>query len=164
MKKLLLLSALLIFACSSDDSSDTNNNNFEPIIGVWDLYYQEHFSDMSNSWVDTTTDGIINLTTTFYENGEFLYEEIHNDIHTLTGVWENLGNNIYRIETNMLYENGVLVSEDVNFTDIRILFYCDNNIMRYDWGYEYPDSSPQDYFSKDSYNPQDCNEAPYNAN
>ena len=163
MKKLLLLSALLIFACSSDDSSDTNNNNFEPIIGVWNLYYEEFFSDMSNSWVDSTTDGIQSVSTTFFENGEFSYH-IFNISQTYTGVWENLGNNIYRIETNMVYQDGVLFSEDVNIAARRILFYCDNNIMRWDMGYEGYESNSQLYMSKDSYNPQNCNEAPYNAN
>ena len=130
---------------------------------MWNLYYEEFFSDMSNSWVDSTTDGIQSVSTTFFENGEFSYH-IFNISQTYTGVWENLGNNIYRIETNMGYIDGVLFDEEVDVSNSRILFYCGNNIMRYDFGYENYPENDQQYLSKVSYNPQDCNEAPYNAN
>ena len=43
-------------------------------------------------------------------------------------------------------------------------FYCDNNIMRWDFGYEDYPRNDQQYMSKGSYNPQDCNEPPYNTN
>jgi len=161
MKKLLLLSAFLIFACSSDDSSD-NSNNSEPIIGVWNFYYIERLDQDTNTWV-SGSDYEGTYSQTFYENGELLFD-YDNGSETYTGVWENLGNNIYRIETNMGYLDGVLFDEEVNVGNARILFYCDNNIMRWDFGYEdYPENDQQ-YMSKGSYNPQDCNEAPYNAN
>lgn len=159
MKKLLLLSPFLIFACTSDD---TDENNSEPIIGVWNFYYHEYLDQDTNTWVsDTDNEGTYSQT--FFENGELLID-FDNGAETYTGVWENLGNNLYRIETNKGYFDGVLYDEEVDVGISRILFYCDNNIMRWDFGYEdYPENDQQ-YMSKGSYNPQDCNEAPYNAN
>ena len=59
---------------------------------------------------------------------------------------------------------GVLFEEEVVVGNERILFYCDDNIMRWDYGYSDEPENDQQYMSKGSYNPQDCNEAPYNAN
>jgi len=163
MKKLLLLSALLIFACSSDDStSDDNSNNSELIIGVWNFYYYEYLDQDTNTWVsDIGSQGTYSQS--FFENGELLFD-FNNGSETYTGVWENLGNNIYRIETNKGYIDGVLFEEEVVVGNERILFYCDDNIMRWDYGYSDEPENDQQYMSKGSYNPQDCNEAPYNAN
>ena len=160
MKKLLLLSALLIFACTGDEGNDDYNNS-EPIIGVWNFYYLEYLDQDTNIWVsDTSIEGTYSQT--FFENGELLFD-FDNGSETYTGVWENLGNNIYRIETNKGYIDGVLFEEEIDVSNSRILFYCDNNIMRWDYGYEdYPENDQQ-YMSKGSYNTQDCNEAPYNA-
>ena len=148
MKRILILTAILVFACSSDDSSDTNdnNNNSEPIIGVWNFYYLEYRDQDTNTWVsDTESEG--NYSQTFYENGELLFD-FDNGSETYTGVWENLGNNIYRIETNMGYIDGVLFDEEVDVSNSRILFYCGNNIMRYDFGYENYPENDQQYLSK----------------
>ena len=161
MKKLFLISAFLILACSSDDSND-NSNNSEPIIGVWNFYYLEYLDQDTNTWVsDTESEG--NYSQTFYENGELLLN-FDNGSETYTGVWENLGNNMYRIETNMGYIDGVLFDEEVDVSDYRILFYCGNNIMRYDFVFENYPENVQQYMSKGSYNPQDCDEVQYNAN
>ena len=164
MKRFLILTTILIFACSSDDSSNTNdnNNNSEPIIGVWNFYLLEYLDQDTNTWVsDTDNEGTYSQT--FFENGELLFD-FDNGSETYTGVWENLGNNIYRIETNKGYIDGVLFEEEVDVSNDRIFFYCDDNIMRWDFGYDdYPENDQQ-YMSKGSYNPQDCNEAPYNAN
>ena len=161
MKRILILTAILVFACSSGDSNDSSNNS-EPIIGVWSFYYLEYLDQDTNTWV-SDTESVGNYSQTFYENGELLFD-FDNGSETYTGVWENLGNNIYRIETNMGYIDGVLFDEEVDVSNSRILFYCGNNIMRYDFSYEdYPENDQQ-YMSKGSYNPQDCNEAPYNAN
>ena len=164
MKRILILTTILIFACSSDDSSNTNdnNNNSEQIIGVWNFYYIEHLDQDTNTWVsDTDNEGTYSQT--FFENGELLFD-FDNGSETYTGVWENLGNNIYRIETNKGYIDGVLFEEEVVVGNERILFYCDDNIMRWDYGYSDEPENDQQYMSKGSYNPQDCNEAPYNAN
>jgi hypothetical protein len=160
MKKLLLLSALFIFACSSDD----NSNNSDPIIGVWNFYLTEYIDQDTNTWVsETDSENGGTYSQTFYENGELLFD-FDNGQETYTGVWENLGNNIYRIETNMGYFDGVLYDEEVDVGNSRILFYCDNNLMRWDFGYEDYPRNDQQYMSKGSYNPQDCNEPPYNTN
>ena len=160
MKKLLLLSALLIFACSSDDSND-NNNNSEPIIGNWNIYYYEYFDQDTNTWVEADNSGTYSQT--FFENGELLFDFNYGS-ETYTGVWENLGNNIYRIETNKGYIDGVLFEEEVVVSNDRILFYCGNNIMRWDYSYSGATENDQQYMSKGGYSHQDCNEAPYNAN
>ena len=170
MKKLILLSALLIFACSSDDSSDTNNNSGEPIIGLWTFYHAEYFNYSLNSWFIYEQDSNDHLIISFFVNGDCLID--HDGGEICTGSWQNLGNNIYRLTTNECSIDGVVYDDQEDVYDERILFYCDNNIMRIDYGwaeqqnpddYPYPNNEQQ-YMYKQNYNYTDCDEAPYNIN
>tara|TARA_Y100000385_G_scaffold466_1_gene512 strand:- start:660 stop:908 length:249 start_codon:yes stop_codon:yes gene_type:complete len=63
------------------------------------------------------------------------------------GTWTNTGNNIYKFTEN----------EYEYFTTMK--FLCSNDILIYDFG-----SVEFEYFQKEGYNYQNCNEIIYNAN
>ena len=172
MKKILLLSALLIFACSGDDSNDYNNTNSgEPIIGLWTYYYAEYFDYSLNSWFVNESDPQDgHLIFSFYVNGDYHIDYGGGEI--CIGSWQNLGNNIYRLTDSECSVDGVVYDDQETVSDERILFYCNNNIMRLDFGWaeqQNPDDYPnpengQQYMYKQNYNYADCNEVPYNIN
>ena len=170
MKKLFLLSALLIFACTGDDSSNDDDNSADPIIGVWTYYYGEYYDESTNSWIieaeDTPGENIDSpYVQTFYESGELLFD-FDNGGETFTGTWLNMGDNVYLINVNTAFLDGDFLETLEEESNNRILFYCTNNILRWDfgWGNNPDPENSQQYMSKQGYNYQNCNEAPYNAN
>ena len=148
MKKLLLLSALLIFACSSDDNDNTNNNNSnDPIVGAWEIFYSEAL-DSSNQWDGGFETPIGDFTWIFKSDGS--YDIIDSGfLEQNWGTWTNTGNNIYKITD----------TEGEYFDTIN--FLCSNNILIYDFDGEY---NTLEYFQKEGYNYQNCNELTFNAN
>ena len=170
MKKGLLLFALLILGCSRDDPSNDNNNSADPIIGAWTNYYSEYYDESTNSLLieeDETPEENIDspYVQTFYESGELLFD-FDNGGETFTGTWQNNGDNIYLINVNAAFIDGDFLETLEEENNNRILFYCTNNILRWDFGWgENPDpDNSQQYMSKQGYNYQNCSEAPYNAN
>ena len=146
MKKLLLLSAILVFACSSDDND--NNNSNDPIVGTWEIFYSETFLDISNQWSGSFDTLIGDFTWIFKSDGT--YDIIDSGLlEQNMGTWTNTGNNIYKITDG----------DDEYFDTIN--FLCSNNILIYDFNGSY---SILEYFQKEGYNYQNCNEITYNAN
>jgi hypothetical protein len=144
MKKLLLASILFVFACSSDDNGNTNS---DPIVGTWEIFYSEGLNT-SNVWDGSFETEIGNFTYIFKSDGSYdvtdsgvLYQNV--------GTWTNNGNNIYKITQD----------EDEYFDGIE--FLCSNNILVYD---EDVESTNFEYYQKEGYNYQNCNEITYNAN
>ena len=146
MKKLLLLSALLIFACSSDDSSNDNNIN-DPIVGTWEIFYSEA-TDGSNNWQGSFENPIGDFTWVFNSDGS--YDTIDGGfLEQNIGTWTNTGNNVYQFTDGQ---------DDLFDT---ITFLCSNNILIYDFDGTY---NQLEYFQKEGYNYQNCNEIEYNSN
>ena len=146
MKKLLLLSAILVFACSSDDND--NNNSNDPIVGTWEIFYSEA-NDSSNQWSGTFETPIGDFTWIFKSDGT--YDIIDSGLlEQNIGTWTNTGNNIYKFTDD---------GDNENFDTIN--FLCSNNILIYDYGGSY---NTLEYFQKEGYNYQNCNEITYNAN
>ena len=146
MKKLLLLSAILVFACSSDDND--NNNSNDPIVGTWEIFYSEA-NDSSNQWSGTFETPIGDFTWIFKSDGT--YDIIDSGLlEQNIGTWTNTGNNIYKFTDD---------GDNENFDTIN--FLCSNNILIYDYSGSY---STLEYFQKEGYNYQNCNEITYNAN
>ena len=148
MKKLLLLSALLIFACSSDDNDNSNDNNSnDPIVGTWEIFYSEA-TDASNNWQGGFETPIGDFTWIFNSDGS--YDIIDGGfLEQNIGTWTNVGDNIYKFTEG----------QDELFDTLT--FLCSNNILIYDFGGAY---SELEYFKKEGYNYQNCNEITYNAN
>ena len=147
MKKILiiLLFIPLIYACSSDDDDDTNSN--DPIVGTWEIFYSESLYT-SNQWDGGFDTQIGDYTWIFKSDGS--YDIIDSGfLEQNMGTWTNMGNNIYKITDG----------EDENFDTIN--FLCSNNILIYDYNGTY---SILEYFQKEGYNYQNCNEINYNAN
>ena len=146
MKKLLLLSAILVFACSSDDND--NNNSNDPIVGTWEIFYSEAL-DPSNQWSGSFETPIGDFTWIFKSDGT--YDIIDSGLlEQNIGTWTNTGNNIYKFTDD---------GDNENFDTIN--FLCSNNILIYDYSGSY---STLEYFQKEGYNYQNCNEITYNAN
>lgn len=148
MKKLLLLSAFLIFACSSDNNDNTYiNNSNDPIVGAWEIFYSEGL-DSSNQWDGSFDTPIGDFTWIFKSDGS--YDIIDSGfLEENMGTWTNTGDNIYKFTEG----------EDEYFDTI--YFLCSNNILIYDFGGAY---SELEYFQKEGYNYQNCNEITFNAN
>ena len=147
MKKLLLLSALLIFACSSDDGSNNNHNNSnDPIIGTWEIFYSEA-TDGSNNWQGSFEIPIGDFTFVFNSDGSF--DVIDSGfLEQNIGTWTNLGNNVYQF-----------TDDEAEYMDI-LTFNCSNNILIYDYNGV---GDILEYFQKQGYNYQNCNEIEYNS-
>ena len=148
MKKLLLLSALLIFACSSDDRSNNNDNNSnDPIIGTWGIFYSEA-TDASNNWQGSFEIPIGDFTFVFNSDGS--YDIIDSGfLDQNIGTWANIGNNVYQFTEGQ---------DDLFDT---LTFLCSNNILIYDYD---GGGDILEYFQKQGYNYQNCNEIEYTAN
>ena len=146
MKKLLLLSAILVFACSSDDND--NNNSNDPIVGTWEIFYSEAL-DPPDQWSGSFETPIGDFTWIFKSDGT--YDIIDSGLlEQNIGTWTNTGNNIYKFTDD---------GDNENFDTIN--FLCSNNILIYDYSGSY---STLEYFQKEGYNYQNCNEITYNAN
>ncbi|MBN97465.1 MAG: hypothetical protein CMC56_06115 [Flavobacteriaceae bacterium] len=148
MKKLLLLSALFIFACSSDgDNPNGNTGSTDPIIGTWEIFYSEAI-DPSNGWQGSFEIPIGDFTFIFNSNGS--YDIIDSGfLEQNIGTWTNLGNNVYQ-----------MIEDQDEYMDT-LTFNCSNNILIYDYDGE---GSILEYFQKQGYNYQNCDEIEYNAN
>ncbi|MFL2625634.1 MAG: hypothetical protein ACJ0PS_00430 [Flavobacteriaceae bacterium] len=141
MKKILLLSALSIFACSSDDSNNSNDNNVnDPIVGTWETYLFEEYLG-NGEWESNSG---INCCITFNSDGTFTSTPNFED--DATGTWQKLPNGMYT------YSNGALDE---------ITFYCNNNF--YVANFDGSDSG-YEYYQKQGFNHQECNEIQYNVN
>ena len=148
MKKLILISAILIFACSGGDGSNNNdNNNSDPIIGTWEIFYSEA-TDGSNNWQGDLETPIGDFTWIFNSDGS--YDIIDSGfLEQNLGTWTNIGNNVYQLTDGQ---------DDLFDT---LTFLCSNNILIYDFNGTY---DQLEYFQKEGYNYQNCNEIEYNAN
>jgi len=147
MKKslIILLFIPLIFACSKDDNDDANSN--DPIVGTWEIFYSEAL-DSSNQWGGGFDTPIGDYTWIFKSDGS--YDIIDSGfLDQNMGTWTNMGNNIYKI-----------TDAEGEYSDT-INFLCSNNILIYDYGGTY---TTLEYFQKEGYNYQNCNEITYNAN
>ena len=141
-----LLLSLIIFSC---EKTDEENNNIptsnDPIVGYWDFFYEEIYSE--NSWNGNNID---KCCFSFLDNGTWSCSVDFNGPST-NGTWEYAGNNIYLI----YYSSGA------NFPDTwEVNFYCDNNIMVDIAGLQ--PSSVIYYWQKQGYNFFSCNNIPFN--
>ncbi len=106
MKKIILLftvaSSILFTSCSSDDDNVGPVDTQDKFIGVWKI--TQEFEDGVEVTVATcdlqdvltvTEDEKFSGTSHVMENGSCVLED------TLTGVWENLGDNKYKITPDM---------------------------------------------------------------